>query len=93
MRLRLLHFDLIQAVLSPTFKGTQEEWRVTFFISGAVSLFGGLIFVILGEDGIADWAKNHDKTQNKNSEEKDAIDFLPVYSVSKINSESLTEKF
>ena len=42
---------------------------MTFFISGVVYIFGAFIFIILGEDGIAKWAKengdDNDKTEDK----------------------------
>ena len=66
---------------------------MTFFISGAVSLIGGLIFVILGEDGIANWAKDDDRTQDKESKEKEDLNSLPMDTISNINNEYLTQKF
>ena len=36
---------------------TQEEWRSVFFLSSALLVASALTFVLFGEDGIADWAK------------------------------------
>ena len=68
---------------------------MTFFISGAVSLFGSLIFIILGEDGIANWAKDEDQLKEEPEindqfhEEKNTV--LPIYTLQR-NSELICEK-
>ena len=46
-------------------QGTQEEWRTVFFLSGGLLLFSGLVYVILAEDGIAEWAKDKENSEQK----------------------------
>ena len=49
-------------------QGTQEEWRVVFFASSALMLVAALSFIILAEDGIADWAKDSQKRNKLEAE-------------------------
>ncbi len=37
-------------------EGTQEQWRNVFFLSGAVNVFGAVVFVIFGQSGVPEWA-------------------------------------
>ena len=55
---------------------------MTFFISGVVYIFGAFIFIILGEDGIAKWAKGNgdgdDKTEDKIEESENIPNYMKV---------------
>ena len=70
----------IAAVCAPlvikamTPEGTQEQWRNVFFLSGAVDVFGALVFVIFGQSGVPEWAKPETENERKgllNSHEKE----------------------
>ena len=76
---------------------------MTFFISGAVYIFGAFIFIILGEDGIAKWAKENngddDKTKDKIEESEKCHKLDESYngntlgSVPCMDSDNYFEKF
>ncbi len=40
-----------------TVDGTQQQWRIAFLVSAGVYVVGALIFIILGQGGVPDWAK------------------------------------
>ena len=46
-------------------QGTQEEWRDVFFLSGGVLLFAGLVYILLAEGGVAEWAKGDENIDDK----------------------------
>ncbi len=54
---------VIKAITS---EGTETEWRNVFFLSGAVDVFGSLIFVIFGQSGIPEWATHDGQSEKKN---------------------------
>ncbi len=52
---------------------------MTFFIAGAAYIAGAFVFIALGEDGIANWAREDDdvpaaKTDAQSSDTPDAAD-------------------
>ena len=63
--------DRRKIILILFLQGNQEEWRTVFFLSGGLLIFAGLVYIVLAEDGIAEWAKDkkdieqHHDTVNK----------------------------
>ena len=41
----------------------QEEWRIVFFLSGALVVFSALVYIVLAEDGITEWARDRGDSQ------------------------------
>lgn len=37
----------------------KEEWRISFFVTAAVELFGGIVFVIFSTSKVQPWAKSN----------------------------------
>ena len=44
-------------IKSLTPDGTQGQWRIVFFLAGAVKLLGALVFIVFGQSGVPEWAK------------------------------------
>ena len=40
------------------FWGTQEEWRIVFFICGGINLIGAVFYLIFAQGEVQEWAKS-----------------------------------
>uniref|UniRef100_A0A1B0GHQ7 Putative permease of the major facilitator superfamily protein n=1 Tax=Lutzomyia longipalpis TaxID=7200 RepID=A0A1B0GHQ7_LUTLO len=56
-------FASIPAIVAPTLagfivrNGTQEEWKVVFYIIAGLALFGMIFFILFGQGELQEWAK------------------------------------
>ena len=61
-------------------QGTLEEWRRVFFISGAIELAAALVYILLAQDGIVDWALEPQELKQEQSE-KQKTETQSIYTI------------
>ncbi|XP_055704444.1 vesicular glutamate transporter 1-like [Phlebotomus papatasi] len=68
-------FGTVPGIVAPTFagfmvqNGTQEEWRVVFYIAVGFCVFGTIVFGIFGKGTVQPWAQTDITSKTKPSEE------------------------
>ena len=61
-------FSIIGACVSNlSWQGTQGEWRTVFLLTGGISAFGGVVYLIFGKGGVQEWATSSDEDNGDES--------------------------
>lgn len=75
-------FGTVPGIVAPTFagfmvqNGTQEEWRVVFYIAVGFCVFGTVVFGIFGKGTVQPWAQT-DIVSKTNSSEEVQTSYVP----------------
>ena len=57
-------------------QGTQAEWRTAFLLTGGISAFGGVFYLIRRKGGVQSWGIKDDRNDNIDEENNDVVEPL-----------------
>ena len=67
---------LLNTVTISSEQGTQAEWRTVFLLTGVISAFGGVFYLIRRKGGVQSWGMKDDRNDNSDEENNDVVEPL-----------------
>ena len=57
-------------------QGTEAEWRTAFLLTGVISAFGGVFYLIRRKGGVQSWGIKDDRNGDSDEDNSDIVEPL-----------------